>query len=577
MHTIIKGAAALALFTAAKHVASKSEVKLKIERELGKALVGKDLVAASHAVSEATSFMSSFETLDLTKPGSFVNMGRRVVNDGFRYAVRLQRQQQTVKESPACPESQSVKWIAASLPDLMAVVNSFVRGKGCNIVGHISMSNNSKMGSMSSGCFWRDRSLRARAPIMDMLFALVYASDADVGSLSMMPSSNITELKTYTLAQGGCLQAVWDPPEGDGAVFWFVFAKPQGELGKLALEREQEKIPILFDGPTDSHITTALDLWKELTRDFRALSELVARSALAKTAQGLAAGSPTFQFHGAISVFGLRKEQEQGHHEDGKAFDVCVRSMVKPAVFTTIDIKPQLDRLRMYMIKKKPRKVLFQGTPGTGKTFMALWIAEELDLIPVICTLGMLKPVIRSCEALFEPGSYCIICDDIDRSDASSDPSMLNCLEVYGGWLLMTSNNLRQLPAAFRRPGRLTNVVVVPPPSMAAVHDVVTRRLEALSHDEQPCDDVIKWFYTIARSGSYAALGEALTRFRVEGRGVLESHGDITFDQPSSLDPNEIYVRKEAAGHEGDHLSERDLNEIAESLHILSGFVSGLG
>lgn len=152
-------------------------------------------------------------------------------------------------------------------------------------------------------------------------------------------------------------------------------------------------------------------------------------------------------------------------------------------------------RVEPFIKAKRPRSVLIDGRPGTGKSTIVRWLAEQVEghklRIPS-ADLGCLRPAVL-CDLVRFLGPSVIMVDDFDRTYGATD--LLDFFEQARdtfSLLLVTTNSLEHIDPAVIRPRRFDELLTVDSlgDNFVRVH-LGPALWSALSADHQ--EAVLKW------------------------------------------------------------------------------------
>lgn len=180
------------------------------------------------------------------------------------------------------------------------------------------------------------------------------------------------------------------------------------------------------------------------------------------------------------------------------------------------------------------RSVLLQGKPGSGKSTLCLHAASELTQRCALLAATVYEEFHgaewKNLLKLLSPEM--LILDDVDRVGSAILGAKLSSFEERRGvddlpFVLFTSNDITQIPDAFRRPGRIDQILLVEEPSSAIRRHMVERFAVRVGVEvpEEHMDRLERMVST--HSGAHVL--EALKRARVLGWDHLMRPEDITF------------------------------------------------
>ena len=185
------------------------------------------------------------------------------------------------------------------------------------------------------------------------------------------------------------------------------------------------------------------------------------------------------------------------------------------------------------------RAVLLQGKPGSGKSTLCLHAAQELGCRTVLVAAGVFELLSvsewRNLMKILAP--QVLILDDIDRVGALALGSRLEIFEErYCSipFVFFTSNSIDKIPDAFRRPGRIDQILLVEEPNEAARRRMVRQfgvRLAVEIPEEQ---EAALQQMILTHSGAHVV--EAIKRGKVLGWEHDPGSEDITFRREGAED-----------------------------------------
>lgn len=250
----------------------------------------------------------------------------------------------------------------------------------------------------------------------------------------------------------------------------------------------------------------------------------------------------------------------------------------------TTDIYDKLiSRLSLYRNIGKPQKILFQGSPGRGKTMKVMYLCKQLNIQPIEISYDKIEDGILEMvggippahdirfgiygDAFHKKGDklacgiwtreqldnmidftqekvphYALIVNDIDRvlDDDNTVSELLHFLEEHKNcWVFFTSNNISKIPEAMRRPGRLDMIFLEEEIEISYAESIVDNSFKNMNFN--PTEELRSWVIDCFIQGGFASLKQALLRVEVEGELAMPMPNEITFNQPKSLDTNEVY------------------------------------
>lgn len=220
------------------------------------------------------------------------------------------------------------------------------------------------------------------------------------------------------------------------------------------------------------------------------------------------------------------------------------------------------------------RSILFQGKPGMGKSVLCSECARLLDLRTLIIDNKTLTQITmsswRELLKLYQP--QLIIVDDIDR--VASLESKLSLFEEENtqnvDFILFTSNNVDNIPLAFRRPGRIDRIIFVETPGDKETRLIIkklAKREKALQYmDESKYKHCVK----LAHKLSFTHVVEFLRQLYIFDGEIQEFVGDKTFEVYEHENISE--VSKETPDEEIDPSIDAEATQKLKNQLIEDGF-----
>lgn len=179
-----------------------------------------------------------------------------------------------------------------------------------------------------------------------------------------------------------------------------------------------------------------------------------------------------------------------------KDCDAPVRlRVISPAPAVSSDKAREVwQRVEPFIKAGRPRSVLIDGRPGTGKSTIVRWLAEQVEgykLRVPSADLGYLRPAVL-CDLVRFLGPSVIMVDDFDRTYGATD--LLDFFEQARDTfklLLVTTNSLEHLDPAVIRPRRFDELLTVDSLGDSFVQAFLGELWGELKADEQ--EAVLKW------------------------------------------------------------------------------------
>lgn len=195
-------------------------------------------------------------------------------------------------------------------------------------------------------------------------------------------------------------------------------------------------------------------------------------------------------------------------------------------------LEERIDEWKKFRAAHIRRNVLLQGKPGCGKSTLCLHAASVLSQRTALITSKVFEECTlsewRTLLDLLQPEM--LILDDIDRVGPNVLGTKLETIEEKNcdiPFIMFTSNDIEQIPQAFRRPGRIDQILVVDEPSEVARRLMLERFAQQLQVKipQEKWDDLLN--IVLSQSGAHAL--EAIKRGKVLGWDHPLSTADITF------------------------------------------------
>jgi len=197
--------------------------------------------------------------------------------------------------------------------------------------------------------------------------------------------------------------------------------------------------------------------------------------------------------------------------------------------------EPIFNHWDMRIGSNKRFKVIIQGDTGSGKTQgVSLYLRSRGIKSATLVTSGIYDG--DTTRLIFN--GRALIIDDFDRMEQTDSISLLLEMASRDGIFIGNCNNIRKLPKALRRPGRIDQVILWPKPT--------ARDLEALAKRNGVSDKLMVTMGEIIDHASkrtgVAGVDMITKAIASLGDDFVLLKNDITFDQPTSIDRNELYI-----------------------------------
>lgn len=202
------------------------------------------------------------------------------------------------------------------------------------------------------------------------------------------------------------------------------------------------------------------------------------------------------------------------------------------------DLKNLDQNLIKYKEKGIRRSLLFQGPPGSGKSTLVSNLTEKISNRTLNLGLQVMsrlsQSIWQSIIITLHPDT--VVLDDIDRASSSFLSQNLYLFEDHFceiPFILLTSNDYSSIPGAFKRPGRIDEIIEVGLPPDNIRYDVI-RAIAAQEGVEIP-ESRMKVLDQIHEKYTGAYIVELLRRVKGLGWNYQIPSYDLTF---SDLDAN---------------------------------------
>ena len=209
----------------------------------------------------------------------------------------------------------------------------------------------------------------------------------------------------------------------------------------------------------------------------------------------------------------------------------------------TAFVRSVRTRAEHFLKLGRARGILLNGPPGTGKSRCVRTVLGELGLNALHVQLSALDdlfferadgpPDVDTMLRILRPDA--LVIDDVDRVQAASQPELLALLEIASAWcklVFVTTNDAGKLIAPLVRPGRLDDLLEVPP----LEREVILELLGA--EDMDLAEEMAGWpicyirdFVTrreaLGRTAARAELGELARRVALAAEAEEETSEDV--------------------------------------------------
>jgi len=193
----------------------------------------------------------------------------------------------------------------------------------------------------------------------------------------------------------------------------------------------------------------------------------------------------------------------------------------------------EVEGLKEYIKSGVRRVIIFQGVPGTGKSTLCANAHKILSKRTIVITNQVLTHISRQdwreLIDLLQP--TLVIIDDIDRGNSRALETSLFLFEdshYHVPVTLMSTNDQSRLPDAFRRPGRIDQIIKMPLPTEDIRRDIIVTMAEREGVEDIP-EYMFEFFDRLIQAYPVSHLVELLRRYKVKGWDYTIPPNDIVF------------------------------------------------
>jgi len=226
--------------------------------------------------------------------------------------------------------------------------------------------------------------------------------------------------------------------------------------------------------------------------------------------------------------------EKTAKYEDGMNIEGGVFTKAR-ATFEKF-IRPEMYEAREAMEMMHKLGVIFDGKPGTGKTFLAGQIASEFakkhDAVSIVTTDNDINfpALIDSVREFDEDRLIVIVMDEFEKSGATHSSKMLSFLDGTNSKnnviVIATINDIGQMPSYLKdRPGRFEHILKFKSDDVLILKSIVTQCIPDSFKPDFDVDELVKSFTNKANSNKFGLKNErddfTVDRLRVVIRDLI--------------------------------------------------------
>jgi hypothetical protein len=205
-----------------------------------------------------------------------------------------------------------------------------------------------------------------------------------------------------------------------------------------------------------------------------------------------------------------------------------------------------IESIKKFMNAKIKRTIMFQGIPGSGKTTLCSTLHRALSVKTIYIDMACLKTMSNNdwffCMKYAAP--TVVIIEDVDRNFNSLDLVMIEEPHYNVPLTLFTANAQSSIPVAYRRPGRVDQIIKMGSPDESQIWMNIEEfaEMEGVDLTDIPIGpkELLMGF---RKSHSEAHIVELLKRYKVEGWEYIIPPNDMSFQEGMSRDQMETITR----------------------------------